>query len=120
VEGDQTSGAYVCCELPEHRCRIFLKLQDVASYDGIEGSLEGHLTGIALVENHVPQRPRRRPRPRCFECCRNPIYADNFAFITDNFHGKERDIASAATDVKHTHTGNYPGFTEEPLRYRID
>jgi hypothetical protein len=107
----------VSCNHPEHRRGIRLKLEYVATNDGIEGSLERDLARITLAEKHVPQRPGRRARYRCFECCRNPVYADNVALVTHNFRGKK---GGASANVKHTHAGDDSGFTEEPLRYRID
>jgi hypothetical protein len=120
VERDQASGPRVSCNHPEHRRGIFLKLENVATNDGIEGSLERDLARITLAEEHVPERPSGRALSRCFECCRNPVYADNLALVTHNFRGKKGNIAGASANVKHTHAGDDAGFTEEPLRYRID
>jgi hypothetical protein len=110
----------VSCNRPEHRRGIFLKLEDVASNDGVEGSLERDLARITFAEKHIPKRPGGRTLSRCFECCRNSIYADNLAFVAHDFRGKKGNIASASANVKHTHAGDDPSFTEEPLRYRID
>ena len=120
MEDNQTPRSYVSSKLPEHRRWILLKLQDVAAYDSVEGLIERHFAGIALVENHVAQRPICRSRPRCFKGCQNSVHADNFAHVTNHARGKEGDIASAATDVQHTHAGDNPGFLEEPPRDRVD
>ena len=50
----------------------------------------------------------------------NSVDADDFARVADHVRGEERDVAGAAPDVEHTHAGDDPGFTEEPLRDRVD
>ena len=120
MKDDQASWSNVSGALSEHRRWILLKLQDVPANDGIEGLLERYRAGIALPEDHIPQRSRGRSGPGSLQSRRNSVYADDLACVTNHLRGKESDIARAATDVKHTHARDDPRFTEEVLGNRVD
>jgi hypothetical protein len=86
-------------KLPQHRRWILLKLQNVATNDRIEPPLKCHFGRIALLENHVSQRPGRRSRPRGFKGRLRPVYADNFTRFTDHVCNEKGNITGATADV---------------------
>jgi hypothetical protein len=76
-------------QFSEHRRRAGLKLQNLATNDGVECPFECRLGGIALEEEHVVPRLRDRSCPRYRQRVRRAAHTDNFAGVTDQVGHQE-------------------------------
>src|SRR5688500_9637854 len=95
-------------KLSEYRRGIRLKLQDVATNDGVEASTKCHPGGIALEEQDVSTRVRIRSRARNRQGTGCAVDSDDFARVTDQLRQQKRDVSSAAPDVEHPHPVGNP------------
>ena len=64
--------------------------------------------------------PRGKSHCKTTGRSRHSIHADDFARITNDFRGKEGDVASTAADLQHAHAADNPRVAEKPLCDRVD
>jgi hypothetical protein len=107
-------------KLAQHRRRLTLKHEDVATNDGVEWPLERHLGSIALAEGHVPQPSGLCSRPRCRDSGWHALGPDHFARGADHLCCQESHIAGTAADIQHTHTGHDSRSAEDLPRDGVD
>src|SRR5262249_43808305 len=71
------------------------------------------MRGIALAKTHVVQSSFLSTARRCGDGRSRCIATDHFARLPDQIRRQEGDVASAASDVKHTHASNDAGFLQK-------
>jgi hypothetical protein len=119
MKGQDAAGAQMAGKLSEHRDRIWLKLQDVTTNDGVEASFGRHPGRIALEKRDVSSGVRIRSGSRDRHGTPRPIDSNDFTRIADQAGYQERDASSAAADVEYSHPRRNPGLTKELPRNRV-